>query len=484
MSDTAAGKAAPPSLQLTSDVKEKNSDDAQATELQQGLSPVDDEEEARNPRNWSPWKKRLMFFSLMGSSILADGGMVWGATLIVEQALAWGITINHSATTMNYGILLQGIGGLMAIPLIEAYGRLPVWMWTQFITTFMVLGATLSNGYGTFTTFRSLQGLFGTVPQVVGLPIIHDILPTKSNKFRGTTFLVGPFLGPALAGYIGAGGGWKVSFGILTVFYGISTILIFLFGYETYFARGQGCQRNSRLQSFFAIQTHNLPVGSTIAHYCKLLVVYIFKMPLFLTGIATMVNFCWPIGITVTISTFIAQPPYLFDTIESSSMRWAPIIGALLGFAFGYWFNHWIYRTKIDSWRPEYRLHGVWIAISTMAGGLLTYGLTMNYHKHWIGIAFGWLMVVFGMVASTVAITAYNLEKYPEQSTVVSAIINGWRTTGGFSVGYFQPSWISRNGLAAVFGTQAAVVVAVLILTITPVIVLEGRKARAKVGQA
>lgn len=39
----------------------------------------------------------------------------------------------------------------------------------------MVLGATLSNDYGTFTAFRSLQGLFGTVPQVVGLPIIHDM---------------------------------------------------------------------------------------------------------------------------------------------------------------------------------------------------------------------------------------------------------------------------------------------------------------------
>lgn len=40
---------------------------------------------------------------------------------------------------------------------------------------FMVLGATLSTDYATFTTFRSLQGLFGTVPQVIGLPIIHDI---------------------------------------------------------------------------------------------------------------------------------------------------------------------------------------------------------------------------------------------------------------------------------------------------------------------
>lgn len=50
-------------------------------------------------------------------------GMTWGATLIVPQALEWGISVDKSATTMNYGMLLQGVGGLMAIPLIEAYGR-------------------------------------------------------------------------------------------------------------------------------------------------------------------------------------------------------------------------------------------------------------------------------------------------------------------------------------------------------------------------
>ena len=76
------------------------------------------------------------------------------------------------------------------------------------------------------------------------------------------------------------------------------------------------------------------------------------------------------------------------------------------------------------------------------------------------------------------SITSYALEKYPSRSTVVSAIINAWRTASGFSVGYFQPAWIARNGVAAVFATQAGVVVAVLILTITPVIVVEGRRGR------
>jgi hypothetical protein len=37
-----------------------------------------------------------------------------------------------------------------------------------------------------------------------------------------------------------------------------------------------------------------------------------------------------------------------------------------------------------------------------MACGLLTYGMTLNYRKSWIGLAFGWLMVVFGMISSTV----------------------------------------------------------------------------------
>ncbi|KAL3471135.1 major facilitator superfamily domain-containing protein [Aspergillus californicus] len=458
----------------TANMQEKGSD-LQTVEL-----PGDDEE--RSPRHWSPWKKRLLFISLMSSSVLADGGMTWGATLIVDQALEWGISVDKSATSMNYGMLLQGVGGLMAIPLIEAYGRLPVWLWPQLITTFMVLGATLSNDYNTFTAFRSLQGLFGTVPQVVGLPIIHDMYDPKDwpNMINiwGTTFLIGPFLGPALAGYVDAGTDWKTSFGILTMFYGLSTILIIIFGYETYFAKGRDCQRNTRLQAIFGIKSHNLPVLPTITYWIKTMVIYIFQFPLLLTGIATMVNFCWPIGITVTVSTFVAQPPYLFNTVESSSLRWAAIIGGLLGYTFGLFFNSWIYRTKQQTWHPEYRLHGLWFAISTMAAGLLTYGLTLHFQKHWIGLAFGWLMVVAGMISSTVSITAYALEKYPDQSTVVSAIINAWRTASGFSVGYFQPAWIARNGLAAVFATQAAVVLVVLVLTITPVIVIEGKRAK------
>jgi hypothetical protein len=83
------------------------------------------------------------------------------------------------------------------------------------------------------------------------------------------------------------------------------------------------------------------------------------------------------------------------------------------------------------------------------------------------------------MLTPSRAITAYALEKYPNRSTCVSAILNMWRTCGGFAVGYFQPAWIQRNGLGLVFGLQAIVVSVSVVLTIVPVLLRERRKAGA-----
>jgi hypothetical protein len=136
-------------------------------------------------------------------------------------------------------------------------------------------------------------------------------------------------------------------------------------------------------------------------------------------------------GITTTIDSFLHSPPYNFDTIEASSMRFAGVIGALGGmfssphqllsrFSFssspskiliqwylpgwlvGFIFNDWIFKRHRTNWQTEYRLHGVWFPLASMVCGLLTYGLTMNFGKHWIGIAFGWIMVNIGMVGTVV----------------------------------------------------------------------------------
>ncbi|KIW62133.1 hypothetical protein, variant [Exophiala xenobiotica] len=419
--------------------------------------------------------------------------MTWGATLVAAQAVEWKTSIAHSATSLNYGILLQGFGGIFAVPLIDAYGRLPIWIWPQIITLFVVVGCIYAESWSVFTALRALQGLFGTVPQVIGLPIIHDMYaprewPRYINTW-GTTFLVGPFLFPALAGYILDGtGSWRDAFKVLAGFYGLSTILILAFGRETYYNKATGTQQTNRVKAFFGIGNTRLPKGATLSSSTVNIIKHIFTLPILLVGISTMVNFTWPIGITTTIDSFVRAPPYLFDNIADASIRFAGVIGALLGFVFGYFFNEWIYNgsggRRKATWRSEYRLHGVWFPIGSMFCGLLTYGFTLNYGKSWVGLAFGWVMVNIGLVGSTVAITAFALEKYPNQATVVSAIINMWRTCGGFAVGYFQPSWIAKDGVAAVFGTQAAVVAVCVILLIGPAILLGRRAAQRNMAAA
>ena len=172
------------------------------------------------------------------------------------------------------------------------------------------------------------------------------------------------------------------------------------------------------------------------------------------------------------------------NNINAASMRFAGVSGALLGFVFGYFFNEWIYHgsngERKSHWRSEYRLHGIWFPIASMVCGLLCYGLTLQYQALWVGLALGWVLVNIGLVGSTVAVTAFALEKYPEHASVVAAILNMWRTCGGFAVGYFQPSWIAKNGAAAVYATQAAIVAVCVVAVITPVIVMGRREERKK----
>lgn len=84
----------------------------------------------------------------------------------------------------------------------------------------------------------------------------------------------------------------------------------------------------------------------------------------------------------------------------------------MAGWGVGYVFNDWIFHRHQAHWVPEYRLHGVWFPIGSMAAGLVTYGLTMHFGKHWIGVAFGWIMVNIGMVATIVYVSGPRREDW------------------------------------------------------------------------
>lgn len=230
--------------------------------------------------------------------------------------------------------------------------------------------------------------------------------PSKINIW-GTTLLIGPFLFPALAGYILEGTqSWRDCFKVLAGLYAFSTVMILVFGYETYHDRTSGAQQVSRVQTFFAIGNTQNPKTKLFSASMSNTMRLMFAPPILLIGLSTMINCTWPIGITTTIDSFVRGPSYGFGNIADASIRFAGVVGALLGFCFGYFFNEWIYNgsngRRKTCWRSEYRLHGVWFPIGSMVCGLLTYGLTLDKEKSWVGLAFGWVMVNIGLTGSTV----------------------------------------------------------------------------------
>ncbi len=67
---------------------------------------------------------------------------------------------------------------------------------------------------------------------------------------------------------------------------------------------------------------------------------------------------------------------------------------------------------------------------------------------------------------STVAISSYCLDCYPEASGEVSAWINFSRTIGGFIISYEQVTWATAEGTKTSFGVQSAIVAAAFFVVV------------------
>lgn len=184
---------------------------------------------------------QVVLLSVVLASLLTDFGMTYGSVLFVAQAPDLHVSVHKASTTASGGMFLQGPAGLLAVPLVQRYGRLPVLFWSQFITAFMVLGAALSPNYACFTAMRALQGWFNTAPQVAGLSVVHDLFffheRTKRVNIWVYCLLGGPFLGPFLAAWFIQGVSWRADYGILASFHGFAALLIVLFGDETLYQR-------------------------------------------------------------------------------------------------------------------------------------------------------------------------------------------------------------------------------------------------------
>jgi MFS family permease len=132
---------------------------------------------------------------------------------------------------------MLGVGGLVAVPFTQRFGRIPVLWWAMFMSLWMTLFAVLAPNWIAFIAARCLQGFFTTAPQAIGLSFIHDMFFFHEHARKigiwAWAFVISPYLGPFLSAIIANFQPWQTSFWIDFMIIGMALCFVTFLGDET-----------------------------------------------------------------------------------------------------------------------------------------------------------------------------------------------------------------------------------------------------------
>ncbi|KAI1273942.1 major facilitator superfamily domain-containing protein [Xylaria sp. FL0933] len=435
-------------------------------------------EDPADPLNWRQRKKNIILLIIAFAALLPDYGSATGAVTLIPQAEQWNMTqdeVNHSQVG---NVFMLGAGGIFVVAFSAYFGRLPVMFYFLVIALTTAAWCAAATNFESFETARILNGFFSTVAQVNGLIFIQDMFffHERARKINlwASFFVLSPYLGPLLAAFQIATKPWPTPFWVYTAETALALVLTVFFVEETYYDRRivQSAQpdRGNRITSLLGIaQWKSRGRRNAFLQAWMRPIRAISKPTVLISCFYYFLTFAWVVGINTTLSIFL-QPVYGFGPKQIGFFYFTPIIAVIIGEIVGHWLHdvfakHYI-RTHKGRFEPEVRLRAITIALPFTILGLVLLGQSLENEWHFIFTAVTWGLYVFSTMITTVAISSYNLDCYPEASGEVSAWVNASRTLGGFVVSYFQVTWANAQGTKASFGIQAAVCVVAFLLVL------------------
>ncbi|KAI1341156.1 MFS general substrate transporter [Xylariaceae sp. FL0016] len=429
-----------------------------------------------DPLNWSQTKKNLILAIVAVTALLPDYGSATGAVTLLPQSEQWGMTedeVNHSQVG---NVFMLGAGGIFVVAFSAYFGRLPVMFYFLIVAVATAAWCAAAVTFESFMAARILNGFFSTVSQVNGLIFIQDMFffHERARKINiwASFFVLSPYLGPLLAAFQITTEPWPTPFWVYTAETALCLVLTILFVEETFYDRripaAEQPNRGTHVTRLLGIaQWKSRHTRNTFGQACMRPIKALMKPTVIISCCYYFLTFAWVVGINTTLSIFVG-PLYSFGPKQIGFFYFTPVVGVILGETAGHWLHDFLARQYIRThggrFEPEARLRAIFVSLPFMVVGLVLLGQSLGNEWHYMATSVSWGLYVFGIMITTVAVSSYNLDCYPEASGEVSAWVNNSRTLGGFVVSYFQVTWATAQGTKASFGIQAAVCAAAFLL--------------------
>lgn len=127
------------------------------------------------------------------------------------------------------------------------------------------------------------------------------------------------------------------------------------------------------------------------------------------------------VSIQLTSARTFTVAPYHWKIHSLGLFSISGFIGALISFFVGGWLIDFIANRQVarrQHAEPEFRLPGMIIPVIIGPTGVLTFGMTIAYHKPWISAAVGFAMSGFGLTAVSNVVVTYAVDAYRPVSFV------------------------------------------------------------------
>ncbi|KAK9774121.1 putative Major facilitator superfamily domain-containing protein [Seiridium cardinale] len=465
------------------------------------LIPAPSEDPA-DPLNWTRTRKYVILAVLCFATFGGFTSSLAGQLEVAPLSKLYSVDTSEVAyqnSAANAGMI---IGSLIFYPLSRVIGRPSAIFWSMVGVTLSQVWAALMtkpDDYDIYIVSRGFAGFFGTIVGVLGPRLLVDLFFLHQ---RGRAFTIfhfwfdaGNAAGPSICAFIASASNWTWAFWWTVIMCGVSALSIWLFLPDTTWDRGQEAVNRKPEPSWIKERVATFLPGTKVTprrSFGELLGIaalpfkVAFTPVTILTSLFCLLNFGFYVGMNSVTPVWLQRPVktggYGFTANQNALFQFFHWVGIAIALLYGQLVSDHIplalaRRFNNGNWKPEYRLHALWIpALICNPIGLGIFGYALQNQLSWGLLGFGHILVTFGSLCITPITVNYLSECFTKNIEETAIVLNAFRVGFGLSIAFYINPWVAKVGFAWTYGTMGFIQVVSWVFLIA--LMLKGHEIR------